>query len=63
MYRVTTPETIPLRVAVAPPEGTGAPGECTVDVRSRETPQIITLDVAVQEPTSGPSVVLLEQAA
>lgn len=32
-------------------------------VKSRENPQVITLDVAIQEPSSGPSFTMLEQAA
>lgn len=32
-------------------------------VKSRENPQVIGLDVAIQEPTSGPSFTMLQQAA
>ena len=32
-------------------------------VKSRENPQVIGLDVAIQEPTSGPSFIMLQQAA
>ena len=34
-----------------------------MQAKSREQPQVISLDVAVQEPTSGPSFTLLQQAA